>query len=102
MKLTKSMKEQITSDIENALKTYYRVENCKKNKWRYNLAISQISERLKNVKDTEELPQIVFKGAQWGSKFGNYYRAIGLDCNKRYIYVEGFKNQLNKKLNYIY
>jgi hypothetical protein len=84
MKTTKKQKIEYLRQIEECLYIYYRLSGSKKNQWRYNAAIEVAKKRIENNEE------VIIKGAQWGGKWGNYYRMIALNSKNEYQYVEGF------------
>ena len=81
MKATIKQKELWINQIESALQTMY---SGNRNKWRFDQAF----EYAKTVIEKGEQYQI--KRAQWGGKWGNYYRMIALNSKNEYQFVCGF------------
>ena len=76
---------QAKKAIIECLKTYYSVTcDLKRNDWRLKRAIECIDSQL-NATGVFE-----WKGAQWGGKWGNFYRLVALNSKGEYQYVGGF------------
>ena len=86
--ITKKFKSDSIKTMDSLLKTYYRIPECPRNNWRYVEALKMATEKINSAKFLCDMPQI--KGAQWGGKWGNYYRMIKLNSKNEYQYVEGF------------
>lgn len=78
-------KAQALKAVTECINTYYSLpNNSKRNDWR-------IKDNIENAKrQINETGEFRIKGAQWGGKWGNYYRMIALNSKGVYQYVEGF------------
>jgi len=84
MKATKKQKNTWIKQIESCLETYYNIPSCKRNQWRFDAALSNAKNQI------EKGESLKIKGAQWGGKWGNWYRMIALNSKNEYQYVQGF------------
>lgn len=75
--------EEVLNSVSPLIEYYYST-NATRNAWRVKKAIEVAKKQL------EIMGEFYFKGAQWGGKWGNYYRMIALNSKGQYQYVEGF------------
>lgn len=92
--LSKSTKQKLVRQLANELYLYYRLSSGNRNTWRYNKALAYMTKKIDEASTADDLPK--HKGAQWGGKWGNYYRMVAVNSEGRYEYVEGFNPE--KKL----
>lgn len=90
MKTSEKQKQMWIKQIEECLIQYYRLPSCKRNQWRFNDAFENAKNRINNDLDVNQGKTVLLKGAQWGAKWGNYYRMIALNSKNEYQYTEGF------------
>lgn len=76
-------KSEVLNDVKPLIEYYYST-NSKRNAWRVREAIELAKKQL------DTIGEVILKGAQWGGKWGNYYRLIALNSKGEYQYVEGF------------
>ena len=81
-------------DLQNSLRDVCLLYSSFKNNKRRESFGRSMFERLKNNIDYSTLVdnQIIYKGAQWGGKWGNYYKAIYYGRGE-FHYGEGFSNK---------
>jgi len=74
------------------LKLYYSISTIKRNEWRFKKAVNIAKKQLK------ENGEVDIKGAQWGGKWGNFYKRVALNSKGEYEYVAAFNT--NKALGF--
>jgi hypothetical protein len=81
MKATSQQKKEWLNEIKSCLETMY---SGNRNKWRLN----EEFEIAKN--EIQSGHEYRIKRAQWGGKWGNWYRMIALNSKGEYQFVCGF------------
>ena len=72
------------NDAIECLKLYYSIGTIKRNEWRFTHAVEVAKNQMK------ETGEVDIKGAQWGGKWGNFYRRVALNSKGVYEYVAAF------------
>ena len=88
------MKKEELSKLRESLKGVCLIYSDYKNEKRRKNFGLKMFERLDKIIDYKNLSdnQIVYKGAQWGGKWGNYYHAIVFKKGE-FHYGAGFSNK---------
>ena len=84
---------QVSSLKESLKKVCLLYSNFQDEKRRTSFGVSMYERLIKKVNfDTLYENEIIYKGAQWGGKWGNFYKAIYYR-NGKFHYGSGFSNK---------
>ena len=84
IRVTKKQKDAWKKQIDECLQKFYRVNVIQRNRACYQKELSNAIEII------EKGEKYILKRAQFGAKFGNYYKLIMLNSSGNYQYAEGF------------